>query len=72
MSRDALEMWEDVALRVLHSCSVRSDAERCFRYNAFYERDNHFVFVGDSRVRQLYQATRRLVETGQDPQVGPK
>ena len=48
--------------------NIISDAERCFRYNAFYGRDNHFVFVGDSRVRQLYQASRSLLEKGQEPQ----
>jgi hypothetical protein len=47
--------------------AIFRDAERCFRYNAFYNGQNHFVFVGDSRLRQLYLATRLLLETGVDP-----
>jgi len=43
------------------------DTERCFRYNAFYNRENHFVFIGDSRIRQLYLATKLLLEKGLDP-----
>lgn len=56
------------AWRRLKRLGVSSDAERCFRYNAFYGRRNHLAFVGDSRTRQLYLATRRLLETGQDPE----
>lgn len=33
---------------------VFSDTRHCFRYLKFWGRFNHFVFIGDSRVRQLY------------------
>ena len=31
---------------------------RCFRYNRFWGGQNHLVYIGDSRVRQLYTAAR--------------
>ena len=46
---------------------TQTDAERCFRYNGFYGRPNHFVFIGDSRIRQLYNAQQRLLELGRGP-----
>ena len=45
------------------------DCERCFRLNRFYGRPNHILFVGDSRVRQLYHAIRGLNMDGSDPEV---
>ena len=51
------------------SIFIFRDAERCFRYNGFYARKNQFVFVGDSRIRQIYFAMKRLLEIGQDPLV---
>ena len=45
------------------------DCERCFRLNRFYGRPNHILFVGDSRVRQLYHAIRGLNMDGSDPDV---
>ena len=45
----------------------RTDTERCFRYNRFWGGQNHLVFIGDTRVRQLYLAMRRWVELGADP-----
>ncbi|XP_077291405.1 N-acetylneuraminate (7)9-O-acetyltransferase isoform X2 [Arctopsyche grandis] len=38
---------------MLHRYS-QTDTRHCFRYLAFWGRFNHFVFIGDSRVRQLY------------------
>lgn len=32
------------------------DTRRCFRYLAFLGSHNHFVFIGDSRIRQLYES----------------
>eukprot|EP00095_Tigriopus_kingsejongensis_P006689 maker-scaffold25_size650667-snap-gene-1.20 protein:Tk06689 transcript:maker-scaffold25_size650667-snap-gene-1.20-mRNA-1 annotation:"conserved hypothetical protein" len=46
---------------------TQGDAERCFRYNEFYGRQSHFVFVGDSRIRQTFHALRRLVASGLEP-----
>ncbi|XP_063235873.1 N-acetylneuraminate 9-O-acetyltransferase isoform X2 [Bacillus rossius redtenbacheri] len=40
------------------------DTRRCLRYLAYYGQHNHFVFVGDSRVRQLYSAFLSNVEPG--------
>lgn len=31
------------------------DTRRCFRYLAFWGKQNHFVFIGDTRLRDLYQ-----------------
>lgn len=31
------------------------DTRRCFRYLAFWGNQNHFVFIGDTRLRDLYQ-----------------
>lgn len=31
------------------------DTRRCFRYLAFWEKQNHFVFIGDIRLREIYQ-----------------
>jgi hypothetical protein len=46
---------------------TKSDSERCFRYNNFWGKKNHLVYVGDERVRQLYSATRRWLEAGMAP-----
>ena len=35
---------------------------RCFRYNRFWGGQNHLVYIGDSRVRQLYSAAVAWVE----------
>ena len=43
---------------------TRTDTERCFRYNRFWGGQNHLVYIGDTRVRQLYLATRMWVEHG--------
>ncbi|XP_054287835.1 N-acetylneuraminate 9-O-acetyltransferase-like [Macrosteles quadrilineatus] len=34
----------------------QTDTRRCMRYLAFWGRHNHFVFIGDSRVHQMYLA----------------
>ena len=46
---------------------TKTDSERCFRYNNFWGKKNHLVYVGDERVRQLYSATRRWLEARQEP-----
>ena len=46
---------------------TQTDSERCFRYNNFWGKKNHLVYVGDERVRQLYSATRRWLEARQEP-----
>lgn len=33
---------------------IASDAQMCFRYISFWGGHNHIVFMGDSRIRQLY------------------
>ncbi|KAF5292887.1 hypothetical protein FQR65_LT11139 [Abscondita terminalis] len=40
---------------MLHRYS-QIDTRRCLRYLAFYGKQSHFVFIGDSRIRQLYIA----------------
>ncbi|XP_059469024.1 N-acetylneuraminate 9-O-acetyltransferase [Neocloeon triangulifer] len=40
-----------------------TDTRRCFRYLAFLGRHNHFVFVGDSRIRQLYEAFLKQLDS---------
>ncbi|XP_046397120.1 N-acetylneuraminate 9-O-acetyltransferase [Ischnura elegans] len=34
----------------------QTDTRQCLRYLAFWGTHNHFVFIGDSRIRQLYLA----------------
>ena len=48
---------------------TRTDTERCFRYNRFWGGQNHLVYIGDSRVRQLYLSTRRWAEAGVEQDV---
>ncbi|XP_071552262.1 N-acetylneuraminate (7)9-O-acetyltransferase [Panulirus ornatus] len=40
---------------MLHTYS-NTDSRRCMRYVAFLKQENHILFVGDSRIRQLYLA----------------
>lgn len=40
---------------MMHQYS-QTDTKRCLRYLAFWGHPNHFVFIGDSRIRQLYLA----------------
>ena len=46
---------------------TKTDSERCFRYNNFWGKKNHLVYVGDDRVFQLYSAMRRWLEAGLEP-----
>ena len=48
---------------------TRTDTERCFKYNRFWGGHNHLVFIGDTRVRQLYLSTRRWAESGREQEV---
>ncbi len=43
---------------------VFRDTERCFRYNGFYREANHFVFVGDSRMRQIFLTFQNFMKNG--------
>lgn len=36
--------------------SFYRDSRRCMRYLAFMGHHNHFVFIGDARIRQLYKS----------------
>ncbi|KAF5272738.1 hypothetical protein FQA39_LY07765 [Lamprigera yunnana] len=40
---------------MLHRYS-QIDTRRCLKYLAFYSKQSHFVFIGDSRIHQLYAA----------------
>ncbi|XP_012341881.1 N-acetylneuraminate 9-O-acetyltransferase isoform X4 [Apis florea] len=35
---------------------TQTDSRRCLRYLAFMGHHNHFVFIGDARIRQLYKS----------------
>ncbi|XP_049818602.1 N-acetylneuraminate 9-O-acetyltransferase isoform X2 [Aethina tumida] len=35
---------------------TKADTRKCLRYIAYYGKHSHFVFIGDSRIRQLYTA----------------
>lgn len=39
-----------------------SDTRRCLRYLAFYGIDTHFVFIGDSRIREQYLSFVRQLQ----------
>ncbi|CAH0545848.1 unnamed protein product [Brassicogethes aeneus] len=38
---------------MLHPYS-KADTRKCLRYIAYYGKESHFVFIGDSRIRELY------------------
>nr|XP_023014040.1 N-acetylneuraminate 9-O-acetyltransferase [Leptinotarsa decemlineata] len=40
---------------MLHFYS-KTDTRRCLRYLAYYGSETHFVFIGDSRIKELYTA----------------
>ena len=44
--------------------AISSDTERCFRYNGFYREPNHFVFIGDSRIRQIFFTFQNFLKGG--------
>ncbi|CAH1119727.1 unnamed protein product [Phaedon cochleariae] len=35
---------------------TKIDTRRCLRYIAYYDSDTHFVFIGDTRIREMYIA----------------
>lgn len=47
-----------------------SDTRRCLRYIAYYGSETHFVFIGDSRVKEFYTAF--IQHLMQDEQISPK
>ncbi|PSN53759.1 hypothetical protein C0J52_06243 [Blattella germanica] len=44
----------------------QTDTRRCLRYLAFWGKHNHFVFIGDSRIRQLYLAFLHHLDPQED------
>lgn len=42
------------------------DARTCLRYIAYWGGKNHIVFIGDSRIRQLYSAFTQLIFNAED------
>lgn len=59
------DLWQPWGC-MMHRYS-QPDAERCFRYNDFYGHKNHFVFIGDSRIRQIFNSLRILLASSLDP-----
>ncbi|KAI1285807.1 N-acetylneuraminate 9-O-acetyltransferase [Halotydeus destructor] len=47
---------------MLHNYT-KADSRMCMRYIAYWGGTNHIVFMGDSRIRQLYNTFTRLVST---------
>ncbi|XP_041986683.1 N-acetylneuraminate 9-O-acetyltransferase [Aricia agestis] len=50
---------------MLHKYS-KTDARRCLRYLAFWDKFNSFAFIGDSRLEQLYEYFISLLKTRLD------
>ncbi|KAH0950153.1 hypothetical protein HN011_002784 [Eciton burchellii] len=46
--------WQPYGCMMHHY--TQTDSRRCMRYLAFMGHYNHFVFIGDARVRQLYKS----------------
>lgn len=46
------------------------DTRRCFRYLAFWGNQNHFVFVGDTRLKDLYQSFVNYVKPTDEEETG--
>ncbi|GFG40632.1 hypothetical protein Cfor_06669 [Coptotermes formosanus] len=44
----------------------QTDTRRCLQYLAFLGKHNHFVFIGDSRIRQLYTAFLNHLDPQED------
>lgn len=45
-----------VQVSIIFFVKFGSDTRRCLRYLAFWGNENHFVFIGDVRIRNLYQS----------------
>ncbi|KAK0088556.1 hypothetical protein PV326_004800 [Microctonus aethiopoides] len=46
--------WQPYGCMMHHY--TQTDSRRCLRYLAFMGHKNHFVFIGDERIRQLYKS----------------
>ncbi|KAH0560977.1 N-acetylneuraminate 9-O-acetyltransferase [Cotesia glomerata] len=46
--------WQPYGCMIHHY--TQTDSRRCLRYLAFMSHKNHFVFVGDARIHQLYKS----------------
>ncbi|XP_074115979.1 N-acetylneuraminate (7)9-O-acetyltransferase isoform X3 [Cotesia typhae] len=46
--------WQPYGCMIHHY--TQTDSRRCLRYLAFMRHKNHFVFVGDARIHQLYKS----------------
>ncbi|XP_022901456.1 N-acetylneuraminate (7)9-O-acetyltransferase [Onthophagus taurus] len=44
--------WQPYGCMLHHYTKI--DTRRCLRYLAYYGKDTHFVFIGDSRIKSLY------------------
>ncbi|KAH7983453.1 hypothetical protein HPB52_012140 [Rhipicephalus sanguineus] len=54
---------------MLHTYT-NAESRMCLRYIAYWGGKNHIVFVGDSRIRQLYGAFVQQVQPSPAPQQG--
>ncbi|KAK9877974.1 hypothetical protein WA026_020189 [Henosepilachna vigintioctopunctata] len=45
---------------------TKIDARRCLRYLAFYEKDSIFAFIGDSRIKMLYEDFVEQIQVSDD------
>lgn len=47
------KQWQPYGCMLHHYSKI--DTRRCLRYIAYYGKNTHFVFIGDSRIRSLYK-----------------
>lgn len=55
---------------MLHLYS-KIDTRRCLRYMAFYGEDSNFVFIGDSRIREIYVGFVKHLQQQEDEATEP-
>lgn len=56
---------------MLHFYS-KIDARRCLRYIAFCELNTHFVFIGDTRIKEVYSAFVEQIQINNNQQKEPQ
>lgn len=61
--------WQPYGCMLHHYSKI--DTRRCFRYLAFYGKESHFVFIGDSRIRDLYASFVKHLHQDEDATVTP-